>query len=308
MQYGNIPASYDYLNAEVSRNSPSTVHCANTNLSAFFRRYLLQKAMSTFKWGMPETWSKNYFLYVLYSWGYLALVNTNKYGVIPQACGLSGYNVFYQPTNALITNPLLRGNLSPRIGKECVIIKLQPDYGGVMDLVGYYADMLALCAESAGINLINSHLAYTFFAENKAAAESFKKMYDKIASGDPCVVVDKSMLRDDGKPAWDMFSQDVGRNYIVGDVVSDMRKIEAQFDTDIGIPNANTDKRERLITDEVNANNVETFTKSAMWLEQLQESCKEARDMFGIELSVDWRFPPEAPQQERSADNEQSNN
>lgn len=308
MQYGNIPASYDYLNAEVSRNSPSTVHCANTNLSAFFRRYLLQKAMSTFKWKMPETWSKNYFLYVLYSWGYLALVNTNKYGVIPQACGLSGYNVFYQPTNALITNPLLKGNLSPRIGKECVIMKLQPDYGGVMDLVGYYADMLALCAESAGINLINSHLAYTFFADNKATAESFKKMYDKIASGDPCVVVDKSMLRDDGKPAWDMFSQDVGRNYIVGDVMSDMRKIEAQFDTDIGIPNANTDKRERLITDEVNANNVDTFTKSAMWLEQLQESCKEARDMFGIELSVEWRFPPEAPQQERSAGNEQSNN
>ena len=65
------------------------------------------------------------------------------------------------------------------------------------------------------------------------------------------------------------------------------------FDTDIGIPNANTDKRERLISDEVNANNVETYSKCALWLEQLQESAAQAREMFGIDLSVDWRNPPE---------------
>ena len=63
------------------------------------------------------------------------------------------------------------------------------------------------------------------------------------------------------------------------------------FDTDIGIPNANTDKRERLVTDEVNANNVETASKCAMWLEQLQESVKRTNDMFGTDISVDWRFP-----------------
>ena len=70
-----------------------------------------------------------------------------------------------------------------------------------------------------------------------------------------------------------------------------MRKIESMFDTDIGIPNANTDKRERLVTDEVNANNVETASKCALWLEQLQESVKKTNDMFGLDVSVDWRFP-----------------
>lgn len=43
------------------------------------------------------------------------------------------------------------------------------------------------------------------------------------------------------------------------------------FDTDIGIPNANTDKRERLITDEVNSNNAETLSKCALWLDQCQK-------------------------------------
>ena len=111
-----IPASYDYINAANAAVSPSTVHCRNTALSQYFRRYLLQKAMSLYKWKLPEHWSKNYFLYVLYCWGYIAVVNTSKFGVIPQGCTLTGYNVFYQPTNAIITNPLLRGNLEPRIG------------------------------------------------------------------------------------------------------------------------------------------------------------------------------------------------
>ena len=286
-----IPAQYDYINLSNAAQSPSTVHCRNTALSYYFRRYLLQKAMSIFKWKLPEHWSKDYFLYVLYCWGYLAVVNTDKFGVIPQACGLTGYNVFYQPTHALITNPLLTGTLQPQIGKQCTIIKLQPDYGGIMDIVGYYADMLALCSESVGMNLLNTHLAYVFTAGNKAAAESFKKMFDRIASGEPCVVYDKNLKLDDGSKAWEAFQQNLHEVYIASDVLSDMRKIESMFDTDIGIPNANTDKRERLVTDEVNANNVETASKCALWLEQLQESVKKTNDMFGLDISVDWRFP-----------------
>lgn len=292
MIVGNgIPAMADHINVRNWASSPSTVHCRNTGLSQYFARYLLQKAMSLFKWELPESWSKSYFLYVLYCWGYLAVVNTNKFGVIPQACTLSGYNVFYQPTHALITNPLLRGNLQPAIDQQCTLIRLQPDYGGIFDIVSYYADMLALCAESVGMNLMNTHLSYVFSANNKTAAESFKKLADKISSGEVAVVVDKNLFKEDGSKNWEAFEQNLKQVYIASDVLSDMRKIEAMFDTDIGIPNANTDKRERLITDEVNANNIETVSKCSMWLDELKESCAKTNNMFGLNISVDWRFP-----------------
>lgn len=288
--YNGIPFSADYINATNSVISPSTVHCRNTSLSLYFQRYLLQKAMSVFKWEMPPEWSKNYTLYTLYCWGFFAVVNTDRYGVIPQACGLRGYDVFYQPTNAIITNPLLSGTLEPRIGLQCELVRLQPDYGGIMDIVTYYADMLALCAESVGMNLVNSKLAYVFAAENKAMAETFKKLYDQIAAGNVAAVIDKQLFRDDGHPNWQMFNQNVGQNYIADQVLSDMRKIEAMFCTDVGIPNANTDKKERLITDEVNANKVETRSKCDLWLEELKESCEKVREMFGITLDVNWRY------------------
>lgn len=288
--YNGIPFSADYINAANSVVSPSTVHCRNTTLSLYFQRYLLQKAMSVFKWEMPSEWSKNYTLYTLYCWGFFAVVNTDKYGVIPQACGLRGYDVFYQPTHAIITNPLLSGTLEPRIGLQCELVRLQPDYGGIMDIVSYYADMLALCAESVGMNLVNSKLAYVFAAENKAMAETFKKLYDQIAAGNVSAVIDKQLFREDGKPNWQMFNQNVGQNYVADEVLSDMRKIESMFCTEVGIPNANTDKKERLITDEVNANNIETRSKCDLWLEELKESCAKVRDMFGIKLDVNWRY------------------
>lgn len=287
-----IPAAYDTKNLYTGLVSPSTVHCKNTRLAAYFRRYLLQKAISVFKWTMPETWDRDYFLYTLYGYGYTAVINTEEFGVIPQWGALGGYNVFYRPTYCIITNPLIKNMQRPTIGVDCTIIKLQPDYGSIMDIVAYYADMLALCAEAAGINLVNSHVATVFPAINKAAAESYKKMYDQISSGNPAVVIGKELFDDAGKPTWTPFQANIKNEYIVDMILSDMRKIEAMFDTDVGIPNANTDKKERLVTDEVNANNVETATRCELWLESLQESCQETNAMFGTAISVDWRVDP----------------
>lgn len=290
---GGAPFYYDYINARNGIVSPSTIHVKNTGLQMYFQRYLLKKALSVYEWKIPKQWAKNYFLYVLYTWGFIAVVNTDRYGVIPQAAALRGYDVMYQPTNAMIANPLLTGILEPRIGTQCTIIKLQPDYCGVMDRINFYADMLALSAEAAAVNLLNSKLAYVFAASGKTASESFKKLYDNIASGEPASVVDKSLFNEDGSPNWMIFNQNIKETYIAGDVLEDMRKWEMAFDTDFGIPNANTEKKERLTTDEVNIKAVEVKTWGELALEELQDGVERTRKMFGLspeQLSVDWRF------------------
>lgn len=298
----SVPMSYNTKNLYNGLISPSTVHCKNTYLQRYFRRYLLQKAMSVFKWNLPDTWDQDYFLYNLYCYGYVAVIDTEEFGVIPQWGALGGYNVFYHPTYCIITNPLIKSIKQPVIGVDCTIIKLEPDYGSIMDLVNYYADMLALCAESTGINLLNSHVSTVFPASNKAMAESYKKMFDKVASGEPAVVVDKSLFDDTGKPVWTPYQANISNEYIADRILTDMRKIEAMFDTDIGIPSANTDKKERLVTDEVNANNVETAIRCEMWLDEIKKSCEETRSMFGIDISVDWRVNPKTDIQDSWTD------
>lgn len=283
------PTYYDHINICNASVNPSQIHVNNTGLNRFFERYLLQKAMSVFEWKMPKNWSKDYFLYVLYCWGFISVINTDKFGVIPQGCSLKGYDVFYRPTKVVIANPLLNGIKDLTINEECTLFKLQPDYGGILDIIQFYANMLALSAETAGTNLVNSKLAYCFRAADKATAESFKKMFDEISSGKPAVFIDKHLMNDDGSPSWDTFAQDLKGNYIAGDILNDMRKWEMKFDTEIGIPNANTEKKERLISDEVNANNFETKSKCELWLEELKDAAARTREMFDIDISVDWR-------------------
>lgn len=291
--YG-APFMFDHMNVYNSIRNPSTMHATDTGLSMFFQRYLLQRAVSQFKWEMPKWWEKNYTLYCLYCWGFYAVVKTDKFGVIPQGCTLKGYNVMYAPTNAVIANPLIRGILEPRIGVECEIVRLQPDYGGVWDLVTFYADMMALTAATAGSNILASKLAYVFAAQNKAFAESFKKMFDQIASGEPCVVTDKNLVDPDtGKLNVQLFANNLKANYIAPDLLEDLKEWERRFDTEIGIPHTNSDKKERLVSGEVNANATESYTRVDMWLETLQECCEKVNTLFGDQiLSVDWRLDP----------------
>lgn len=286
------PYSYNIENVYNSVVNPSTVHYIDNGTAKFYTRYFLQKAMSVFKWELPELWDADYFLYTLYTWGFIAILKTSKFGVIPQQCTLTGYNVFYAPKRITVTNPIMPSPVERDIDQDCVLLKLTPDYAGILDLIYFYASKMALASSAVNVNLLNSKLAYLFTAKNKSVAESFKKMYDQIASGEPASIIDRNLLDPDGNKTWDFFSQNLHENYIASDILADMRKIEQQFDTDIGIPNANTDKRERLITDEVNANNVETATRCELWLEELKKGCKKVKTMFDVDITVDWRVKP----------------
>lgn len=303
--YGNldIPMGYGEINLYNAEFSPSTVHCKNTYLQRYFRKYLLQKAISVFKWNLPKEWDEDYFKYVLYGIGYIAVLETRSFGVICQGGALGGYNLYYKPSYIMITNPLLKETITANINIDCAIIKLQPDYSSIMDIVGYYADQLALSAEALGMNMVNVKTGVVFGAKDKTQAQSYKKMFDKMQSGDPAVFIDKQLLDDTGKPNWYPFVQNMKEQYIADSILSDMRKIEAMFDTDIGIPNANTDKKERLVTDEINANNVETATRCELWLESIRKGIDTANTMYNLSLAVDWRVNPKTEIKDNWEDN-----
>lgn len=285
----NVPFYYDYQNTVESSTQPSNEYVLSTEMGRFYQRYLLKKALAVFKWSLPEWWDENYFLYVLYCRGFLSVLDTPKFGVIPQQCGLVGYNVFYRPTKCIIANPLL--NITERtINKDCVLMQLQPDYMGVMDLVNHYAEKMAIASSAINQNLWHTKIATVFFAKSDAEQQSIKKAYDRMSDGSPMVVVHKSLRDADGNLNYEVFNRDVKQSYVISDLISDLRKIEAEYDTRIGVPNANTDKKERLITDEVNANNVETHILCDMWMDSIQDGIKNIKNMFGLDLKCEWRY------------------
>lgn len=141
--------------------------------------------MSVWEWKIPENWDSNYFKAVLFSWGYFAVIDTPAFGIIPQQAGLKGYNVQYQPTNAIISNPRINQILEPIIGKECAVIRIRPDYCGMLDIVNYYGDMMALTAETLDTNILNSNLLMSSLLIIKLEQKHLRSLWIKLPMVNP---------------------------------------------------------------------------------------------------------------------------
>lgn len=251
--------SYGVKNLAASSFFPSTQ--GDDSLTyRYFVRTLLQMAMAPAELTVPDNWPLNYVLYLLYCKGYGVIFYSDEFGLIFNQCTLFNYDVFYQPDKASVSNPLLPETKyqNMKIGRDCALLHLRPDYGSVMDTVCYYAGLLAEGANSLNSNLINSKLAYVFLCDNTTIAESFKKLYDDIMSGNPAAFGDKKLFDDEGNLKVQLFQQNLGQVFIGLDVLDTMRGLMNAFESSVGIPNANVTKRERLNSKEVTANAFET--------------------------------------------------
>ena len=248
----------------------------------YFIRILLQMAMAPAKVKLPEDWPINYFLYMLYCVGFGAITYTDEYGIIFNGCTLSGYDIYYQPKYISINNPLLPSSKYQRleVGKDAALIRLRPDYGSIMDTVCYYAGQLATAAGSLNVNLINSKMAYVFACDNKTIAESFKKLYDDVASGSPASFADKKLFDAEGNLKVQLFQQDLSTTFIGLDILEAMRTLMNSYMSTVGIPNANITKRERLNRAEVSANDFETAAIPLVSEEVIQRDIDTAINLY----------------------------
>lgn len=305
---GNIgaPYYYDYGTAiNAIGLKPSAVHVHDNAAAYFYKRHLLQRAMSPFIFKLPENWDHDYFLYSLYCFGFVGVFDSGKFGVIPQGCGLRGYNVFYRPTDIIVTNPLLTRQ-EYKIGVDCEIVKLTPDYCGIMDTVEYYGNLLAVTYEALAMNVQNSKLSYVFAARDKKTSESLKKLFDNMQGGDLAAFYNTDLNLATGEKPWEVFEQNLRNNYIANEIMETMRDIFNQFDMEIGIANSGvTKKKERVINAEVAATDEETYSKVDLWFQTIKSGLDKVNDMFyegRQECSLQWRHA------ERAEDAETDNN
>lgn len=255
----------------------------NSTTFMYYVRALFRKAMSIYNFkNVPETWDYDYMVSVLLSQGFITITDT-PLGVIPLRCGVSGINVYNHPTTVIIANPVI-GNLERTIDDDCALVKISYDYRGILDIVYKYASMLADCDSSISVNLMNSKVTFIAMCTSKQQAASMKLMYDEITKGSPAVFVKGDQIN-----AEQIFYNHVKENFIAGEVQILKRKIMSEFLTEIGVNNANTDKKERLTDNEVEANDSEIQLNAGYWLENMREGFDKANKMYGLNIQVELK-------------------
>ena len=271
----------------------------------YWTRSLLQRMTALIDvQGVPQAaadqygWDIDALKYQLFLCGFSVIFKDREYGVVPQPGTLAGFGLQFQPTGALINSPYFTLTRPLVIGRECELIKLTPDYTGIFDIVAKYATELRELDVSLKSATRNARLGYTMVADSDRTARTLKGVREKIINGDDVIIDEKlTKKRTDGSYdlPWYLFDRDVKQSYIVNDLLQARRDTLVDFYREIGVRMLEN-KKERMLTDEVNAGQAETFIRSEVWAETLKNSVKKVNDMFGTQLSITINEPDVLPQ------------
>lgn len=267
----------------------------------YWFRSLLQKIDSSIIFNdLPKGWSDDFLHICLYALGFVAVFKPNsiqlaKKGlVVFNPAVLSGYDFYYQPTTATVSNPNLPAPFSSNfvIGRDCELIKLTPDYCGIFDILDYYASKLAELSKGIDVGILNTKMPIILTASSDSQAETLKKIYDKVQSGDSLVVW-KDEVGDDEiiprKDPFESFFNDFTKTYIIHNLLEDMQTILDSFYCEIGLPVA-IEKKERLITSEADFASAQSQARISCWIETLRESLDKVNTLFKTNITCEVAY------------------
>lgn len=228
--------------------------------------------------GMPDAWDRSFVYETLLADGYFCITDTFL-GVIPINGGVTGHNVWHRPTNFIIANPVL-GNLERIIDVDCAVVKLQYNYHGIHEILDLYAYMLGACDASIACNLMNTRVTFVSECSNAAQEKAMRKMYENMSFGSPAV-----FMRRGGKS--DYFFTNPKQSYIAADIQLLKQKIRNEFLGLFGIPSVNPEKKERLVSSEVDAGNADIQYNLGHFIDSINEGLAVANALYGLNMHAE---------------------
>lgn len=271
---------------------PSNVHGQNDWRTEFYRQQIrmIIKTIIDVKVSdkYNDDWDIDYFKDILLFEGKIAIGETSA-GLLPLKCGLFGVNVFERCKGVQIANPIV-GNYTWTIGENCEVIFLMDDkwchnFSPIIDI---YACKLAMCDSSIDVNLINSKVAYIVDCSGKKQADEAKMLLDKINNGEPAVFYENDGLNTGS--TMQFFKNDVKGSFVIDMIQDAKRAIMNELLTLIGVNNSAVEKKERLLVDEVNGNNMEVQCNMA-YVKEMVEKCVDRANKMFPDLKLKITFP-----------------
>lgn len=274
----------------------------------YFNR-LKEYAINMFEWiNLPDTVDERYLELQLFLQGYVCFFKDDITGDesninLPEdghylclQCTLGGrFNVYNLPTDFHIYTA--SGYTAHRNGDNAVIIYNNYLHQPTYQTVQLFAYRLYNIERTIDINLRNIKHPYLGLApENQLV--TIKNIFKQIDENEPDIIADKS---------FDV-SQIQSINFGIKNETIELNNLKHQYMNEVltffGIDNANTDKKERLITNEVEANNQQLLCSRDVMLNARKRACREINKMFG--LNIDVRFRQEKTDSKNETENPQN--
>ena len=258
----------------------------NRTYTDYFYRLMLI-ARSLFKWeglpnGIDEKWIEKYLFYE----GTCVFYKDPNLGFMVTKWSTEGtLNAYDEPTTiipyATNTMELNNGELLDN-NENCVIIRNNDDMIPTFPTIQLYSADLTNIKRTIDTNISVQKTPTVVTCTDKQKL-TFKQAIKQRDENEPVIYGDKNI---------DINSINVLNTS--APIVFDKLQIQKnniwnECMTFLGINNANTDKRERLVDDEVQANNQLIKANEDVMLKAREKACELINNMFGLNISVKRR-------------------
>ena len=198
------------------------------------------------------------------------------------------YNIYNMPTK--LTPVRLRGasfikGTPLEVNKDCVIGWAHTSHQPIRYIVDYYVEKITEVEKTIDTNLFVHKLPrlVTCSPEDKDRVDDLLR---KIDAGENALFLNvedynaiKAVLESGG-------------NYIIDKLYQYKQNLENELFTILGIDNKGSDKKERLLVDEVNANNDAINQGGDCFISELEAFCERVKNVLGYTITIKNKAMP----------------
>lgn len=280
---------YDLRNFTMSYKS--TAKLINDRILTDYFIRLMLIARSLFKYenlpnGLDEKWIERY----LFCEGACLFYEDPNLGYMVAKIGETGpLNYYDEPTSVrpYATNYIYEGK--ELINNEnCVIIRNNDEMLPTAPTLQIYAYDLTNLKRTQDTNIMSLKMPTIIRCSDKQKL-SLKQTITQRNDNEPVIWADKNLDLNNVEVL------DLKTQIVFDKLQIQKHAIWNECMTFLGINNANMDKRERLVDDEVQANNEQVKACEDVMLKAREEAVKRINEMFGLNISVRRRNLSEMP-------------
>ena len=254
----------------------------------FFDMYtrLMMLAQAVFKWeGLPNGIDEKHIERFLFHEGRCMFFRDPMKGWMVAKCTDQGWlNYYDEPTHLTPAAANCDMMLSKpyEVGMECAVI-FNNDYAfPTHRTISLYAARLADIQRTMDVN-INAMKTPVIIKCNDKQRLSVENMYRQVDDYKVKIVVDKTMETDEIKVL------NVAAPVVFDKLALEKSRMWNEVMTFLGVNNANMDKRERLVDDEVQANNEQIMLSAQMMLKARERAAETMSKLCGQKITVTTR-------------------
>lgn len=276
--------------------SPNMVNGQQNYTNYYYKRYLYNKIYSVFDIKLLESWNLRTFRYCLFHFGSVAIFKKNG-GWTWGSWSVKEWDSQMNPKLIHCHNLLNEKDDDQiyKVGENAIVVSCFDDFIGWDDLVREHSELLANCVKTTCIALENANVNMYATVKSKKQKAAIEHAWARGTKGQPVVFIDEEENKDfEGKQKEEIFKPWTNHDTLgaLDRILTAKRTIKNEFLTEIGIKNANTQKKERLISDEVNQNNEETSANVTICYNNIKAAFDKFNEISKLsqKLSVDLHY------------------